>query len=92
MSANKILIKHYLDNLLSALEAEHPMTPCLRTNGSMRAAFDTVEEAQQMIDTNPNYSTDVITLCGHCGKFHCSQISWLEDRPWETRVDVAGVN
>jgi len=66
--------------------------PCLRDTGVPRAAFDTIDEAFDMIFNDERYHQDIVVLCGHCGKFHCSHPSWLEARPWETPVSKLRLN
>ena len=58
--------------------AEEPMRePCLRLNGTPRAAFDTIPEAEAFALTNVNYVGDVAYNCLRCKRVHLARPVWL---------------
>ncbi len=74
---NAALVRHYLKNLLKALEEkeEKVNTHCKRTDGSDRAWFHTKEEEDAFaIDpANVAYHGDVTTFCAQS-----EAVAWLE--------------
>jgi len=67
----------------------NPQAPefhCLRSNGTERAWFLTLEDAQafERDPRNVNYHGDVAHFCGKCGFYHLSRPEWLgaADKVW----------
>ena len=71
---------------------EKTVNYCLRSDGSERAWFHTVEEAVAFRDMHPNYFGDVIVFCGRCGFYHCSNPNWVVERWWEMPVEELEAN
>jgi hypothetical protein len=72
----------------------HEMTEhCKRTSGTERAWFHTRGEAEAFaqLPANPAYHGDIAHLCGKCGFWHLSKISWLFPE-WETLHENTVVN
>ena len=94
---NATLVKHYLNNLLKALEEkkqEEKVAHCKRTDGTNRAWFHTKEAADAFAldSANVNYHGDVTTFCTACGFFHLSRPDWLEHLPMETVATKRTIN
>ena len=71
---------------------ENTVNHCLRSDGSERKWFRTVEGAVAFRDTHPDYLGDVVVFCGHCGLFHCSNPNWVVERWWEIPAEDLKVN
>ena len=93
---NAVLVKHYLKNLLKALEEKEGKvsTHCKRSDGTNRAWFHTNEEADAFAldPANVNYHGDITTFCGACGFFHLSRPDWLAHLPFETVATKRTIN
>ena len=59
------------------------MIPCKRSNGTTRAYFETMEEAEVFAadPRNPAYTDDIAHFCLDCGYFHLSRPEWLKAKP-----------
>lgn len=66
-------------------------SPCKREDGSYRAHFATVEEAEAFRLANPVvYGEDEIRWCRRCERFHLSRKNWI--KPWEITLENGAVN
>ncbi len=64
---------------------------CKRSNGSDRAFFTTVEQAEAFRSEHPaSYGEDEIRFCTCCGYFHLSHPTWV--KPFEIPVSGMKVN
>jgi hypothetical protein len=54
-----------------------PIKACLRLNGTPRAVFDTIAEAEAFALTNENYVGDIPWRCDRCGRIHLYRPAWL---------------
>jgi hypothetical protein len=58
---------------------------CLRTDGSQRATFETIADAEKFRTEHPEqYGQDQVVFCTRCMSLHLSHPSWKH--PWEVRV------
>ncbi len=52
---------------------------CKRSNGSNRAFFQTVEQAEAFRSEHPDeYGEDEIRFCTRCGFYHLSHPTWIK--------------
>jgi hypothetical protein len=58
---------------------------CLRANGTVRAWFETREDAEAFERIQPNYRGDVPHLCV-CGFWHLARPAWLCDSRYQETV------